>query len=60
MKIQVDPQAPDFAKSNPKSKIIWPKQYKEGWNRASLTEYPEKEAEISAWRKGIDRPGKRA
>lgn len=52
--IRVDPNAPDFAKPNPKQESIWHHQYPDDYVKANLSEYLQVGSEVNAWNEGVE------
>lgn len=50
--IQLNPNAPEYAKPHPKKESVWYKQYI-GIPKANLAEYPTADGTLHAWREGI-------
>ena len=46
--IRINPDAPDFAKPHPKQESIWHRQYKDGYEKANLYDYPVAGSEVDA------------
>ena len=51
--IRINPDAPDFAKPHPKQESIWHRQYKDGYEKANLYDYPVAGSEVDAWKEGM-------
>jgi len=51
--ICIDPNAPDFAKPHPKQECIWNKLQHDGVTKADLTNYPNEDDALLAWKRGM-------